>query len=169
MLLAILALYWYYKPPAIADELTIAFNQKATEAFRKAKPLIENSLSEPQLVSLSQEVVGRRQGREAAYAIWVWISNNIKYSAEPAGADIFIPPMQTLAARAGDCEDRAILEATIAKIAGLEVKLAIARFVRISGLHMYALIEGYPCDPAPSEFGKEPLLEQRTHYAEVMI
>jgi len=168
-------LWLYYHPTvAAADPTTVKFNEIANNAFAKAGSIINASLEEPLLQRLSSEIIGSKRGNLAALADWEWVAGNIRYTAEPYGEDVYQPPIATVANGAGDCEDTAMLVVTLGKIAGLSVKLVIARYIMVvelqgkAGMHMYAVVEGFPCDPQ-YKFGEHPYPGSRTHYAEVVI
>lgn len=53
-----------------------------------------------------------------------WIANNIRYISDPAGMEYFGYPRETLDARAGDCDDIAILAATMYETVGMDAAIA---------------------------------------------
>jgi len=67
------------------------------------------------------------EAESAEWKIWqinYWVANNITYIADPKGEGDFAYAHETLKARAGDCEDFAILLASMYEAIGLDAAVA---------------------------------------------
>jgi len=60
------------------------------------------------------------------FAIGYWVSTNIKYVSDPLIEDEYtVPPDETLRVMAGDCDDFAVLLATLYRSVGLNVMVGL--------------------------------------------
>ncbi|KPK23309.1 MAG: hypothetical protein AMJ70_03845, partial [Dehalococcoidia bacterium SG8_51_3] len=69
----------------------------------------------------------------ASWKIWKihnWVANNIKYVSDPFGFEYMAYPYETLESKAGDCDDYAVLLASMYESSGLDAMIA---FVDVSG------------------------------------
>lgn len=83
-------------------------------------------------------------GNSEAWKIWQlnhWVANNINYISDPKGEEYFAYAHQTLETKAGDCDDFAILLASMYEAVGLD---AVIGFIDTDGDgktdHMAALV-----------------------------
>jgi len=56
-----------------------------------------------------------------------WVNAHITYQPDPPGLDFWAPPMETLQGRRGDCDDHALLFASMALAVGARARLRCAR------------------------------------------
>ncbi|MFQ6076051.1 MAG: transglutaminase-like domain-containing protein [Candidatus Bathyarchaeia archaeon] len=86
----------------------------------------ENSVRKITLSILADTPKGV-EANSSSWKIWkinYWIANNIKYVSDPTVMEYFAYPRDTLEAKAGDCDDIAILAATMYETAGLDAAIA---------------------------------------------
>lgn len=81
-------------------------------------------VNDPRIVNASHSIVGEEQNVEVALReIYDWITGNVHYaitnSAEPASS------IETLASRAGDCDDQAVLFCALARASGIPAWLQL--------------------------------------------
>ena len=60
-----------------------------------------------------------------ADSIMKYVQQNITYASDPVGMDYWAPPADTLQARAGDCDDQALLIASMCLAIGIPARLRI--------------------------------------------
>ena len=58
-------------------------------------------------------------------AIMQYVQKNISYISDPVGEDYWAPPRDTLLARAGDCDDQALLVASMCLAIGIPARVRI--------------------------------------------
>jgi len=123
----------FYRTDADSEEVIFCY-EIGEEAFSAPVPPIRNYV-EPinRLVrDTAVSVVGEApQGIDAnseAWKIWQlnrWVANNINYVSDPKGAEYFTFAHQTLETKAGDCDDIAILLASLYEAVGLDAAIAV--------------------------------------------
>ena len=128
------------------------FNLTCEYYETQARQLIREAMEDNELQLLATSIVKGRQGKEGAYAIWVWVSANIRYIDN--GFNIQLP-IGVVMKGGGDCKNRSTLVVALAKLAGLDATLVIIA-LRDRRAHMYAVVEGWPVEPAPCPFGEVP-------------
>ncbi len=64
---------------------------------------------------------------QRAAAIYEYVKQNVKYVPDPLKYDYVSPPLETLQAGGGDCEDQAILYASMCEAVRIPVRLVICR------------------------------------------
>jgi len=57
--------------------------------------------------------------------IGLWVAENINYVSDPRGFEYIMPPEETLKTRAGDCDDYAVLLASMYRSVGLEAAVGL--------------------------------------------
>lgn len=71
---------------------------------------------------LVQNSVNPRSNEEIANVVFWWIKENIRFVHDPYLAELIQSPAKTLQLRAGDCDDFAILFATLAMAVGVPIR-----------------------------------------------
>lgn len=67
--------------------------------------------------------VSGRDGRALARRLQEWVRDGIRYVYDPRGVELLQTPPQTLKIRSGDCDDQAILLATLLESLGFSTRL----------------------------------------------
>lgn len=92
---------------------------------------------------------------EIARACWEFLKHEVRYYAEPMGAQICRFPWVTVAHRVADCKSQAIYTVAMCAASGCRVAL---RFAVLPGEtefgHVYAIVDGTVVDPQLN-FGEE--------------
>jgi uncharacterized Zn finger protein (UPF0148 family) len=70
---------------------------------------------------------------QRAAAIFEYIKQNVKYVPDPLKYDYVAPPLETLEAGGGDCEDQAVLYASMCEAVRIPVRLVICRSIDRKG------------------------------------
>ncbi len=100
----------------------------------------------PEIESLAAQIVGERQGLDAARAIHRWVCENIHYVVVYMNqADSWVPhpASEVLANRYGDCKDKHVLSASLLAARGIQAEPVLVNFDR--GFEPFAL-------PTPLQF-----------------
>ena len=66
--------------------------------------------------------------KEEARAIQIWVHNRVKYRRDPADAEMIQDPLKTLE-RGGDCDDQAILAASLLRAIGHDARIATVQWM----------------------------------------
>jgi len=66
--------------------------------------------------------------QEEARAIQIWVHNRVKYRRDPADAELIQDPLKTIQ-RGGDCDDQAILAASLLRAIGHDARIATVQWV----------------------------------------
>lgn len=74
-------------------------------------------------------------------AIFDWVRNNIRYTADPSGLDVYYPPEYALKARTGDCDEMAVLIAILAESVGYPAKFRSVAKKGDNFCHVYAMVD----------------------------
>ena len=119
---------------------------------------LDKSITSPQIVTpegktmlrdLALEIVqgAPQHGREAEdgqmVAVFGWVKNNIEYRQDPDGYDEYRSSGRTIQARAGDCDDHAILTASLLSCLGFKTGARIVSPDQ-NGWHIYTIVGAYP-------------------------
>ena len=114
------------------DELDLRVNQ--------LKKLIYEDMNHPKVRILAQQITkSYNTNLGKARAIYNWIKQNIYYTREPDGMDIYLSPSRTIELGRGDCDEASSLFASLAGIVGVPVKLKIVTQDRKVWSHVYPL------------------------------
>jgi len=143
------------------DELDIRINQ-----IRK---LIREDINHPKVRILAQQITkGLNTNLGKARAIYNWIKQNIHYTRDPGGLDIYTRPSVLIDLGRGDCDDSATLYATLAGIVGVPVKLKVITQDQRVWSHIYPLAlnsKWLPYDAAAPVLPEQEVryLDERTY------
>lgn len=100
-------------------------------------------------------------------AIQEWVQTNIHYVYDPRGLDTFYHPYRTLEVKAGDCDDQALLVASMGEALGIPMALELIAHKNPNVYtHVYAsgIVNGklFPLETIyPVEFGYRPKFIRR--------
>lgn len=109
----------------------------AMQTLAEMRAMVQRSAVEPEIVSLARVIVrpaARGDRRGAAGLVRDWVSRHTRWTPDPEGAEYLVPPTVMLSriARAGlapgDCDDVAVLAATLLKAAGIPARLTAIGF-----------------------------------------
>lgn len=91
---------------------TLNIMSKIVKRYKKSVPLRELALN------VIQEVPGRKNFAGQAERLQNYVRNNIQYVKDITGLETVQTPDRTLQNRAGDCDDQAVLLATLLETIG---------------------------------------------------
>jgi len=92
------------------------------ECVEPANPLVRNTAA-----STIQDAPKGVAVNSEAWKIWrinYWVANNISYISDPKGYEYFASASETLKVKAGDCDDFAVLLASLYESVGLDATIA---------------------------------------------
>ena len=114
------------------DELDLRVNQ--------LKKLIYADMNHPKVRILAQQITrGLNTNLGKSRAIYNWIKQNIHYTREPDGMDIYLSPSRTIELGRGDCDEASSLFASLAGIVGVPVKLKVVTQDNRMWSHVYPI------------------------------
>jgi hypothetical protein len=120
-----------------------AGTQRTVNVMRR---LVREGRTDPTIVFLARQIArkfDRRDYRGQARGIHLYVRDHIHYAKDPRGTEAVASPIWTLYHKAGDCDDQAILVASLAEAIGFETRFkAIKVDPRFPGefSHVYAQI-----------------------------
>jgi len=115
-----------------------------------AKRLIEKAKYNPFVKSIAVQIIKRRKVPHKDYlgqtrAIFDFVRSRVKYIKDPVGYDQLSPPIRTIYQGYGDCEDNAVLLASLLESIGIPTKLKLVATRGPKYDHIYVLA-GIPLD-----------------------
>lgn len=114
------------------DELDFRVNQ--------LKKLIYADMNHPKVRILAQQITrGYNTNQGKARAIYNWIKQNIHYTRDADGLDIYTRPSMLIELGRGDCDDSAALFSSLAGIVGVPTKLKVITQDQKVWSHIYPL------------------------------
>ena len=114
------------------DELDFRVNQ--------LKKLIYADMNHPNVRILAQQITrGYNTNLGKARAIYNWIKQNIHYTRDQENLDIYTRPSMLIELGRGDCDDSAMLYSSLAKLAGIPIKLKVITQDQRVWSHVYPL------------------------------
>ncbi len=99
------------------SEIVIMFPESSIEEEIKSKITPTDSVVRTKAVQIAREHPGE-WNIEQACDIYDWIKENIRYVSDPRGIEYIAPPRETIIAGGGDCDDIAILSASLIEAIG---------------------------------------------------
>ena len=123
-------------------------NSVRTEALKIVRNLIPSTASNERTWDL-----------RFADAIVKYVQKNIAYASDPVGEDFWAPPAETLDAKAGDCDDQALLIASMCIAVGIPARLRIVLDNNGQNGHAFAEILAGTTDPTKVSRYDTPLAE----------
>ncbi|MEM0506555.1 MAG: transglutaminase domain-containing protein [Thermosphaera sp.] len=110
-----------------ASELSYSFSALSTGTYVLE---LDNrySLNTGKQVFVSLKAVVSLDINDPVYktmAIAHWVGSNVKYVSDPNGFEYVAPPLETLRVRAGDCDDFAVLLASLYESIGLDAVIGL--------------------------------------------
>jgi hypothetical protein len=106
------------RPQAVEQERT----DNVSDYFEPAHPRVRDAA-----VFAVQETPAEIEANAAIWKIWKinqWVANNISYVSDPRGHNYYAFAHETLQVRGGDCDDFAILLASMYEAVGLDAAIA---------------------------------------------
>lgn len=114
------------------DELDIKIGQ--------LKKLIYADMNHPKVRILAQQITrGLNTNLGKSRAIYNWIKQNIHYTRDADGLDIYTSPSRTIELGRGDCDDVSALYSSLAGIVGVPVKLKVITQDQRVWSHIYPI------------------------------
>jgi transglutaminase-like putative cysteine protease len=80
-------------------------------------------------------------------AIFHWVQKNIRYTRDPNGVELFRTPRAAIADGIGDCDDMAIMLASLLLAAGYRCRFRVIGLTEGSYEHVYVVVGIPPVDP----------------------
>ncbi len=114
-----------YKIKPLAEEKDIKM-EKEDYYSDKINELINPE--NPEIKSQANEIIENYSGEYNVYqicALFDWVKNNISYVSDPEGEQDWSTPNETLELEGGDCEDQAILLATMIESIGGQTRILL--------------------------------------------
>lgn len=102
------------------------------------------------LGTIVKDLPARDWNAEVA-AIFHWVQQNVRYTRDPSGIELFRTPRAVLSDGIGDCDDMAIMLAALLMAAGYRCRFRVVGFTEGSYEHVY-VAAGIP----PGEPNEEP-------------
>jgi len=81
-------------------------------------------------------------------AIFYWVRENIRYTRDPLGVELFRTPRAAIADGIGDCDDMAIMLAALLRAAGYRCRFRVVGTTEGSYEHVYVVAGIPPCEPS---------------------
>jgi hypothetical protein len=109
-----------YRAPLLSGE---AGTKQTVQLMRR---LVDQAVSDQRFVRFAKEVVRGVEPYDdigEAYAVYRWVSGNIRYTKDPVTKETLYPPFELLKIRAGDCDDIAMLMGAIMIALGYPARL----------------------------------------------
>lgn len=129
--------------PAVNPGIGSGFSRKSypglSGVLREIKRLIQKFTGDPQLRDLAVKITAgaspdprtglpdRRNYDHLAQAIYFWMKRNIQYVRDPYGIEWLQSPDVTVKRGYGDCDDQAILGASLMSAIGIPTRLAVVK------------------------------------------
>ena len=108
-----------YDFESLAEERDVKYEEGGYEVFNKLNELVNSR--NPEVREKALEIASQYSGEYNVYqlcALFDWVRDEIGYVSDPGGIDYWSPPDETLVSKAGDCEDHAILLASMIEAIG---------------------------------------------------
>ena len=108
--------------------LTIIQNAELPEVKKELQRMLTDGIRSPEVRAMAIEIT--QYADDSISAIHDWIKANIPYVSDPAKRELFIAPrrlleMQQQGIAGGDCDDLALLSASMLSSIGYETRLAL--------------------------------------------
>jgi transglutaminase-like putative cysteine protease len=99
--------------------------------LREMARIVREWRTHPEIIGLARDIVADVRNKDyyaEAAALHEYVQSNIRYVKDVEGAETIQTPLVTLAQAAGDCDDQAILLATLLNAIGHPTRLVAAGF-----------------------------------------
>lgn len=100
------------------------------QTIAQMRSLVDAALRDSSIIRLATDIVRNVQAFDdpaEAQAIYQWVLQNIRFTKDPVGKEKLYPPAELLQIRAGDCDDIAMIMATLLMAVGYP-----ARFITVA-------------------------------------
>ena len=105
--------------------------------YRRANDLVRpNDTGVPELADAISSALGGEYDLYWVAALFDWARENLRYVSDPSDDDIWSPPSDTLLAGGGDCEDYAIVVASVVKHWGGDARFYIISKHAFAGIYL---------------------------------
>lgn len=113
---------------------------------------IEEGMQDPVIQKLAAKIMARynvpsRDYRGEAEAIFLWVRENIRYTRDPEGMELFRKPKRTLELGIADCDDMSILIGALLSTIGHVIVLRVIGVSSNNPEHIYPVVLIPPDDP----------------------
>ena len=127
--------------------------------------MVEDYKTDPDVRQAAVSVIYNtpaKDERSEAAALFDYVRAHVRYVRDIHGVETIATPDHTLQARAGDCDDMALLLATLYESVGYPTRFVVAGYDQpgaVSHVYLQVFVNGAWCDVDPTErlaFGQAP-------------
>ncbi|TXH48429.1 MAG: transglutaminase domain-containing protein [Desulfurellales bacterium] len=151
-------------PPQVVFASTLAAAPGGRAApfhtLRLMRDMIKRARVDPQVIQTAHSIVFLTPERAALHeigAVFEWVRDCVRYTADVAGLETLAYPGLTLARRSGDCDDQTALLCSLLEAIGYPTRLVMAEYDSGDWEHVYCQVlangQWIDCDPIEREAG----------------